>query len=412
MPSKLSSTLFLVMLAGLSAAALEAIPLPAGTEIHVNAGPGGRCVDPSVAVFPDGGFVVVWTNGPESGPTAIHARLFTSAGNPASGELLLTPPTTGSQHADQVVADRNGTFLVAWTEKRGPIFPGGSVLAADVYVRRFRRNGTPKGKPILVNVDRTYISDRARLAVGADGRFAVTWNLKGFKYDFFFDNAMARLFRADGTAFDDGFLVSPGDPEGDSLNAVPTGVALEPDGGLSVLYEWRVFVDVAETFLAHYSRRGGKTRDLRVSSDHQPNREGSSLAMAPDGSLWVTWSDFSEVVAHRLTAQGIRLGGPVTLSNRYVDRQTEPKLVALPHGGFVAVWTEAQRDGDGNGIFSRVFAADGSATRDFRLNVTTAGDQRAPAVAANLAGPVVVVWQQDERDIFARLLTSPPAAPE
>jgi hypothetical protein len=240
----------------------------------------------------------------------------------------------------------------------------------------------------------------------------VAWSQAEVKYFLFYD-AMVRLFRADGTAFDDGILVFRGDPGigDDTLYAIPTGVALEPDGGLSVLYEWRVFVDVAETFLAHYSRRGGKTWDVRVSPDRQPNLDGSSLAMAPDGSLWITWSDFSEVVAHRLTAQGVRLGGPATLSNRYVDRQTEPKLVALPHGGFVAVWTEAQRDGDGNG-FSRVFAADGSATRDFRLNVTTAGDQRAPAVAANLAGPVVVVWQQDEREIFARLLTSPPAAPE
>src|SRR5436305_15281053 len=135
----------------LPAVAWAAIPLPGGTEIHVNASAHGLHFDPSAAVFPDGGFVVVWTNGPASGGrTVIHARLFAANGTPTRGEFLLTDPAAGSQHAAQAAAGRDGSFLVAWSEERGPGGP------ADVYVRRFRRDGTPAQPQIRVNVDRTF----------------------------------------------------------------------------------------------------------------------------------------------------------------------------------------------------------------------------------------------------------------
>jgi hypothetical protein len=404
LPIRLSLAL-ITIIASLPAVAMGATPLPTGTEIHVNAGSGGLHFAPSVAVFPDGGFVVVWTYGAANGgPTVIHARLFAADGSPASGELRLTEPAAGPQHADHVVADRDGSFLVAWTEDR---VPGGPSQPADVYVRRFRRDGTPKRNRLLVNVDRTNRSDEARLAVGADGRFAVAWSQEKFKY-FFFDNAMVRLFRADGTALNDGILVSPGDPGigDDTLDAVPTGVALEPDGGLSVLYEWRVLVDATQIFVKHYSRRGGETRRVQLSHDGDHTLDGSSLAMARDGSLVAAWSDESDITAERLNSQGVRLSDPFTVSNRRVDIQREPKLAALPDGGFAAAWVEPRRDGDDDGIFARLLAADGSPlTRDLRMNVTTAGTQSSPEIAAGPQGTVVVVWQQGGTDIFARLLT-------
>jgi hypothetical protein len=81
-------------------------------------------------------------------------------------------------------------------------------------------------------------------------------------------------------------------------------------------------------------------------------------------------------------------------------------VAALPDGGFVVVWAEADRDGDGQGVYGRAFAADGTpASRDLRINVTIAGDQASPDIAANLRGPVVVVWRQGATDIYARLLT-------
>ncbi|MEA2694506.1 MAG: large repetitive protein [Acidobacteriota bacterium] len=386
----------------LPALARGATPLPSGTEIHVNASTHGLHFDPSAAVFPDGGFVVVWTNGPASGGrTVIHARLFAANGAPASGEFRLTDPAPGSQHADQVAADRDGSFLVAWSEERAPGGP------ADVYVRRFRRDGTPAQAQVRVNVDRTFSSSRARLAIGADRRFAVAWSQEEFR-DFPYRNAMARRFQADGTPVGDGFIVGYGDPGigDDTTDIVPTGVALAADGALSVLYEARSLIGETQMFLKRYSPRGGESAYLHLSDFDHVSFNGSSLAMTPDGGLVAVWNEEYEISGARLTPRAVRRGDPFPVDLRYVGNQGTPKVAALPDGGFVTVWAEADRDGNGQGVYGRAFAADGTpASRDLRINVTIAGDQASPDVAANLRGPVVVVWRQGATDIYARLLT-------
>jgi hypothetical protein len=392
----------LATLALLPATGRAATPLPSGTEIHVNVSAHGLHYNPSAAVFPDGGFVVVWTNGPASGGHAvIHARLFAANGSPTSGEFRLTEPAAGSQYADQVVADRDGSFLVAWSEERGPGGP------TDVFVRRFGRDGTP-GKQILVDEDRSLVHFRGRLAVGADGRFAVAWTALHFR-SFSYEDAMARVFHADGTPAGEEIVVAHGDPGigDDSTEESSSAVALEPDGSLSVLYGQFFVPDEHQVILVHYSLRGGVTARVRLNGLGHDVDDRSSLALAPDGSLVAAWSEDSEVSAARLTMRGVRRGDSFLLDNRFVGQQTVPALAALPDGGFVAVWVEQNRDGDGSGVFGRVFAADGTPlTRDLRMNVTTAGNQDSPAISANRRGPVVVVWQQDEINIFARLLTS------
>ena len=397
------SVRFSLALLLLSTTAFAATPLPSGTEIHVNVSAHGLHFDPTTAVFPDGGFVVVWTNGPASGGrTVLHARLFAADGSPASGEFRLTEPAAGSQHADQVVADRDGSFLVAWSEERGPGGP------TDVFVRRFGRDGTP-GRQILANEDRSFSRFRGRLAVGTEGRFAVAWTAVQFR-NFAYENAMVRVFHADGTPAGDEILVAHGDPGigDDTLNETPSGVALEPDGSLSVLYEDRTFPPSNRVYLVHYSIRGGVSARVLLTPDSSQFIDfGSSLAMTPDGSLVAAWSGDFEAMAARFTRRGVRQGGAFSLDKRFVGNQNAPAVAALPDGGFVAVWVEADRDGSGPGVFGRVFAADGTPlSRDLRMNVTTAGSQDSPAIAANRHGPVVVVWQQDGTNLFARLWTS------
>ena len=58
---------------------------PRGGEIHVNVSAQGSHRDPVAAAFPDGGFVVVWTN-----DSVIHARFFRADDSPESGELRLS----------------------------------------------------------------------------------------------------------------------------------------------------------------------------------------------------------------------------------------------------------------------------------------------------------------------------------
>jgi hypothetical protein len=67
--------------------------------------------------------------------------------------------------------------------------------------------------------------------------------------------------------------------------------------------------------------------------------------------------------------------------------------VATAGDGFVVAWDSYREDGDGNGVFARLFAADGAATSsEFRVTGATVGDQYRPAVAVLGDGGFQVVW--------------------
>jgi hypothetical protein len=397
----------------LPAIARGATPVPGGSPIHVNASAHGRHFQPLTAVFPDGGFVVVWTNGPASGGrTVIHARLFDASGNPKSGEFRLTEPAVGSQTADDLVADRSGSFLVAWSEQD----PG---KTANVFVRRFRRDGSPAGPRLQANAPNALDRAYSHLAVGADGAFAVAWAALDFDTYSFYDT-VARRFKADGSPLGPEFLVDAGDPGigDDILDSFPTGLALGPDGTLTVLFQESALPEGTNTFVTQYPKNGKSGGSVNVNFYGCCREEwvGSALAISPDGGLVTVWRQ-DEIVARRLSPRGDLLGSRFIVPKRiYGDDYGDeilPQVAALPDGGFVVTWLGPFADGSTDGniyVYTRIFNADGTAaSRDLRLSTVPVNAESAPVVAANRRGPVVVVWSQGagQTDIYARLLTSP-----
>ncbi|HUT14561.1 MAG TPA: LamG-like jellyroll fold domain-containing protein, partial [Thermoguttaceae bacterium] len=75
------------------------------------------------------------------------------------------------------------------------------------------------------------------------------------------------------------------------------------------------------------------------------------------------------------------------------------EVAGAPDGGFVVVWTSADQDGDGLGVFGQRFDGTGSELGgEFPVNATTAGDQSRPSVSVAGDGSSVVVWQSDGQD--------------
>jgi hypothetical protein len=115
---------FLLVLAILTAAAAAAQPPVAfGPDVQVSAASIGfapnAAVDvgyPRVAVFSDGGFVVVWTVG-EAGRTVQHVRIFAGPGGAGAAESeRLLVAASGLQEADSVAALPDDSFVVAYTQ--------------------------------------------------------------------------------------------------------------------------------------------------------------------------------------------------------------------------------------------------------------------------------------------------------
>ncbi len=392
MNSRVLLAIPLLALVSLPAAAAGP-PIPRGPEIQVSA----TGSNPSVAAFPDGRFVVVW-----NGDGGARARIFDRQGRPAGGEVSLK--LTGT--VNHVAADRDGTFLVAWT---------GWTLPTSIYVRRFTANGKSRGKLIQANVPSGQNRFEPVIAIGADGRFAVAWEaeiLASAPWEQGFTEAAARIFSAQGTPVTPEVIVleaSPAGPPGDDGNhAYPASVALAPDGTLSALV--RYFGICTQSFLARVPP-GASARSSLLSLDGGCgglHSHEQSLAMGKDGSLVAAFVSF-ELFAQRFSPNGTPRGEVVTVSEDSARYQADPAVALQAGGSFVIVWVDPDgRDGDGKGIFGRAFNNIGNPrTQDFLVNVTAAGDQFAPAIAASRRGPVVVVWNGPD-GILARVLSANP----
>lgn len=389
----------------LSAPAGAAPPLPRGAEIKVNTNTVAWHYDPSVAVFPDGGFVVVFTAGPrqdQPGRRVIHARLFDSQGRPTSGQFRLIDRVEGSQFVDQVVADRDGSFLVAWTENTRQGAP------RRVFVRRFNRDGTPRGKRILVHGPSGLDRSDAVLGIAPDGRFAVAWEADVLEFGVeSYTKVIGRIYSAQGEPLTGEFLVLSGSYGigDDSIDPTPRGLALASDGTLSLVAQVHESPDIYHTELVRIPPVGDI--HMFVLSDYDccvDPIKGASLVMSQDGGLMVVWAE-ELIRAQRFTPEGLQ-ENRFYVAPRWTEYQMEPVVTQHSDGSYVAVWVDTDEI-SGSGLFGRVFNEAGTPlTRRFRVNRTITGDQQ--AIAASRQGPIVVVWEQiaeDGRaDIFARLL--------
>ena len=91
------------------------------------------------------------------------------------------------------------------------------------------------------------------------------------------------------------------------------------------------------------------------------------------------------------------------------NKQENPAIAIDVAGNFVVVWNSYLQDKSSNGVFAQRFDQNCSPLgEEFQINTTSGGNQREPSVAMDTAGNFVVVWQgpgtveEDKEDIFAR----------
>jgi hypothetical protein len=346
-----------------------------------------------VALFKDGGFVVVWndTGGQKS---SVHARFFSAAGFATSGEFRLLAPATGSSAVTSVVVDGDDSFLVAWDYT-----PVGR--PKRVKVSRFDRTGRSLGPAFQVHADSPYARFGGHLALVPGGGFAVAWtgeedhltqltDLLTFRaYD-----AYTRVFAANGFARGPEFLVASGFDD-----QTLADVAVGPDRVIHVLYT--TYGEIYILTLARFSLAGQQLGDSTYVSDQGGNLPGSTgvLSLAPDGGFAVAWTHFDtgdNVWFRRFAADDTPLTGDKRVNSYIQGGQLVGDMAALPEGGFVLVWTDEKgRDGSGSGIFTRVVGPDGDPLlpRDLRVNPTTQGNQFSPVIAGR-GGRFVAAWAQ------------------
>ena len=144
----------------------DAAGLYPGAEFLVNTTVVGSQVQPSVAAFTRGGFVVAWTTDRQE----ISAQRFSSAGAKHGGEFRVNTARHAVQVYPFVTTLRDGGFVITWESAN---LDGSSLR---VLARRYTAAGTPAGIPFLVNTS-PVIGQFPPAAVGlTQGGFAIVWS--------------------------------------------------------------------------------------------------------------------------------------------------------------------------------------------------------------------------------------------
>ena len=147
-------------LEGLEARIQLSLVAASGADFKINQTASVGQTLPSVAMDANGDFVVAW--GDQTGTYAynIDARVYNSAGQPQTGEIVVAQ-TTGVPRPS-VAMDANGDFVVAWQ-----VFDENTFLYG-VSAKRYNLAGTQEGGTITLN-DGSSRTRHGRVARGRDG---------------------------------------------------------------------------------------------------------------------------------------------------------------------------------------------------------------------------------------------------
>lgn len=406
-----------------------------GNELPISTAPVGDQLSPTASMNGSGAFVIAWrgpdpatsgAEGEEAG--AVFLRGFGSDGTPLAAEVRVNSDDYNDLGVPDVALNDAGAVAVVWQVE------GQQGSGSDVYGRRllldtntgtvtavatagfgtadFRLNQTTQGPQRAPTV-----------GIDGDGDVVAAWQTQhqdGFSWAIF-----GRRYDVGDDAIAAEFLVNVG---------TQLGPQIAPDiaviSGGSTVFAWigpDVPVDAEEGEGGHqpaiharfFNDAGDVADGGEVVLATYAGIEDSAVAAASDatGSMIVVWqsweaagdgSDFG-IYAKLFQADGRwvdldengRDDDALLVNTFTAGSQANPAVASDAAGNFVVVWESSRQDGSGSGIFARRYDAsrqEWADTAEFRVNVTTSGDQSAPAVASDGTGGLTVVWQGPDAD--------------
>jgi hypothetical protein len=138
-------------------------------------------------------------------------------------------------------------------------------------------------------------------------------------------------------------------------------------------------------------------------------RQSPAVAADGLGNFVVVWQSNEEtgnligIFGQLFSAAGAPVGTQFQVNLSTGGNDQAPAVAMAPDGRFLVVWQSDSGDGSSWGVVGRAYQAGGTApTAELAINVTTAGAQHSPAAAflagAGTAGGYAVAWQSEGQD--------------
>ncbi len=353
---------------------------------------------PKIQGLDDGGFVIIWESRlePDSPGTGISGQRYDYYGNAVGEEFLITDPILpGGDHPSppSLAVRDDGALVVSWPDWQYQQI-NQKIIESDSVVQF-------AGEVVDDTIETLYKKGPVIVAALSGGGHAVVWpilvgshpvDVRGYLFD-----ESGQVVSSIYVGYGDGHLFDP-------------SIAALDDGGFVVVWADEATGDI---FGKRFDAAG-----LAVSQQFQISQAAAGAVDPSVGALagggfavsWASVSPTSDIMTRiydetidPVTNEPNPVGDPFVANsftttsravNAYVARNDA--LTGLTTGRFVTVWTDTSgADDSGNGVYARLYNADGTAVSaaEFQVNTTTSGDQGMASVSALSNGGFVVVWR-------------------
>jgi hypothetical protein len=295
---------------------------------------------PTLAVKPDGEFIVAW-EGPDGDGYGIIGQRYSSAGSAVGTEIQVNSYVTLDQTDSWAASDGAGNVLIAWDEQ---LHDGNN---RGVFAQRFDSSGAAAGTEFQVNSYTIGAQNAPFVAGDPAGGFVVAF--ADYRYNGFSETVEARRYD------------SSGNPRGSEFQ-VNAYTGCSPN-------DFSVSIGNGGGFVAAYDCGG---------------RDG----------------DYSGIFARRFASSGAPIGGEFQVNEFTVLRQTNPSVAHDENDGFAVMWMSDHMDSNADfDIRGRRYDSAGNARGvEFQVSTYTFFLQAYPQIASLSGGEFVVVWKSEHED--------------
>ena len=370
-----------------------------GGEFIVNTTASANWVTPSVGMDAAGDFVIVWsgqtTGSTSSDITDVYGRAYNSNGQALTSEFLVSQFVTGVQTAGvqsepSVAMSPDGTFVVAWTS--APNYVGLSntnAFNSAIFAREYDEGDVPISNEFQVTPSSANANSLPNVAIDAHDNFVVAWegdfqssSTWGIYADYFTAKSGTAALPTSWTSSGVKLLNQQPNSRGSfngasSFDLYDTGprVAMIPTGSTApagFVITWADYVSGNFSIFAQQFGANGTANSagaLNTASTIMVNPAQSTtgagwqlmpaVSVDPEGDIGITWTTYGQ------------------------DNANNGISGVLDYGIYMTIYYSST---SGKGLA-------GTNTGEFRVNATTLGNQSAPAIGFNdFENDALVAW--------------------
>ena len=311
--------------------------------------------EPVITRLSNGNLVVAWKEG-GGGSNNIVATIFDPVTQTVVGAREIVVATAAGAADPEITALANGNWVMSFVD------------GTSLYVEVFNASGASvMGAPIHT----VGVIDPAIVAT-ADGGYSVVYTIAG--------NVRSEAYNSAGTYLGSTTHVSGG------TNSAPQVAALK-GGGFAIVYDDADFG--GQPGIGLKLSTAAQDVVIRVDTHNPANGDRDpEITVLENGYIVVTWThEFSgtddDIYGHVFDANGTSIsvagndlgGGVFSIDTSTLD-QTQSSLAALLNGMFVTTWTNAEGDGNADGISGDVRELTRTITGDAGADIISGDELR------------------------------------